>query len=181
MFIRKTGDAIVCGFPDGEHTAVAHQNIYVVKAHDPELHWAVAAILNSSVATFLYRCGIHGQKGRVMAQFRVHALEAIPFPANISLQQATLFSMRTFLEDLIDACVMECYFRDHMAERDLLFHDTATEALKDYNPDAPEAEQLTCLETIEARLKAAGIPERLARIPAASPDLLGVILKEGKV
>ncbi len=27
-----------------------------------------------------------------------------------------------FLEDLIDACVMECYFRDHMAERDLLFH-----------------------------------------------------------
>ena len=28
-----------------------------------------------------------------------------------------------FLEDLIDACVMECYFREHMAERDLLFHD----------------------------------------------------------
>jgi hypothetical protein len=30
----------------------------------------------------------------------------------------------TFLEDLIDACVMESYFREHMAERDLLFHDT---------------------------------------------------------
>ena len=29
-----------------------------------------------------------------------------------------------FLEDLIDACVMESYFREHMAERDLLFHDT---------------------------------------------------------
>ena len=25
-----------------------------------------------------------------------------------------------FLEDLIDACVMECYFREQMAERDLL-------------------------------------------------------------
>jgi|GEM_PF-2888144 len=25
---------------------------------------------------------------------------------------------------LIDACVMECYFREHMAERNLLFHDT---------------------------------------------------------
>ena len=33
----------------------------------------------------------------------------------------------------------------------------------------------------EARLKAAGIPERIARIPEASPDLLSVILKEGKV
>jgi hypothetical protein len=28
-----------------------------------------------------------------------------------------------FLEALIDACVMESYFREHMAERDLLFHD----------------------------------------------------------
>jgi len=26
-------------------------------------------------------------------------------------------------EDLIDACVMECYFREHMAERDMLFLD----------------------------------------------------------
>lgn len=58
---------------------------------------------------------------------------------------------------------------------------TVAEALKDYNPDAPEAEQRSYLETLEARLKAAGMPERLARIPTASPDLLGVILKEGKV
>lgn len=29
-----------------------------------------------------------------------------------------------FLEDLIDACVMESYFREHMAERDLPFHVT---------------------------------------------------------
>ena len=80
-----------------------------------------------------------------------------------------------------DIRVMECYFRDHMAERDLLFQDIVAESLKDTNPDAPQAEQLTYLETLEARLKAAGIPERLARIPTASPDLLGVILKEGKV
>lgn len=85
------------------------------------------------------------------------------------------------LETLIDACVMECYFRDHMAERDLLFHDTIAEALNEYNPDAPEAEQVSSLATLEARLKTAKIPERLARIPAASPDLLAVILKEGKV
>lgn len=24
---------------------------------------------------------------------------------------------------LIEACVLECYFREHMAERDPLFHD----------------------------------------------------------
>jgi hypothetical protein len=36
----------------------------------------------------------------------------------------------TFLEDLIDACVMECYFRAHMAERDLLFHNTVAQILE---------------------------------------------------
>jgi adenine-specific DNA-methyltransferase len=30
----------------------------------------------------------------------------------------------SFLEDLIDACVMESYFREHMAECDVLFHGT---------------------------------------------------------
>ena len=76
---------------------------------------------------------------------------------------------------------MECYFREHMAERNLLFHETVAEAVKDYNPDASETEQVSYLETVHQRLIAAKIPERLARIPEASPDLLAVILNEGKV
>ena len=90
-------------------------------------------------------------------------------------------SPASFLEDLIDACVMECYFREHMAERDLLFQDTVAEAMKDYTPDATETEQLAYIETFQHRLIEAKIPERITRIPEASPDLLGVILKEGKV
>lgn len=31
-----------------------------------------------------------------------------------------------FLEDLIDACVIECYFREHIVQRNLLW---------DYSPD----------------------------------------------
>lgn len=85
------------------------------------------------------------------------------------------------LEALIDACVLECYFPDHMAERDLLFQDDVAQALTGYNPDAPEAEQLRFIETLHQRLTEAKIPERLRRIPEASPDLLGIILKEGKV
>ena len=90
-------------------------------------------------------------------------------------------STKIFLESLIDACVMECYFREHMTERDLLFHDTVAEALQDYAPDASKTEQVSYLETVHQRLIAAQIPERIARIPEASPDLLAVILKEGKV
>ena len=46
-----------------------------------------------------------------------------------------------FLEHLIDACVMESYFREHMAERDLLFHDTVAPHLTAYDPAASESQQ----------------------------------------
>jgi hypothetical protein len=49
-----------------------------------------------------------------------------------------------FLESLIDACVMECYFREHMAERDLLFHDTVAQTILSgsfpTDPQTPEAD-----------------------------------------
>jgi len=35
---------------------------------------------------------------------------------------------------VVDACVMKCYFREHMAERDLLFHDTLKPHLAAYAP-----------------------------------------------
>jgi len=47
----------------------------------------------------------------------------------------------TFLEDLIDACVMESYFREPMAERDLLFYDTVAPHLAAYAPEASAAQQ----------------------------------------
>ena len=130
-----------------------------------------------------------------MAQFRVHALEAIPFPAEIPPKQATLFDrvvplirvatpgMRAFLEDLIDACVMECYFRDHMAERDLLFHDIVAPHLADYNPAASEAKQQEFVAQLHAALNdpSHSVRNRLDRLTTDSPDLLAIIKQEGKV
>ena len=46
-----------------------------------------------------------------------------------------------FLEDLIDACVMESYFREHMAERDLLFHATVAQILKETHTKPRSREQ----------------------------------------
>ena len=42
-----------------------------------------------------------------------------------------------FLEDLIDACVMESYFREPMTERDLLFHDSVAPHLAADSPNIP--------------------------------------------
>ncbi|MFU8849196.1 MAG: hypothetical protein ACNA77_10845, partial [Opitutales bacterium] len=85
------------------------------------------------------------------------------------------------LEALIDACVLECYFREHMAERDLLFQDVVTAQLQDYAPGADKASQTSYLETLHTRLQATDLPQKLQALPEKSPDLLGIILKEGKV
>ena len=91
-------------------------------------------------------------------------------------------SVRTFLIDVSNACVMECYFRDHMAERDLLFLDNIAPHLAAFNPSAPESQQREFITQLHRTLNApaSNIRNRLLRISADSPDLLGVILREGK-
>jgi type I restriction-modification system DNA methylase subunit len=109
--------------------------------------------------------------------------EAELFEKLVPLVQAAkkskLSTAATFLETLIDACVMECYFRDHMAERDLLFQDTVATQLAEFTPISdvsPEA-----IEGIVTRLQATELPAKLKALPEKSPDLLAVILKQGKV
>ena len=82
-----------------------------------------------------------------------------------------------FLEDLIDACVMESYFREPMAERDLLFHDTVTPHLAAYAPEASAAQQRDFLTHLHQTLNAPSHPirNRLLRLTAVSPDLLAII------
>ena len=85
-----------------------------------------------------------------------------------------------FLEDLIDACVMENYFREHMAERDLLFHDTVAPHLATYAPEASAAQQRDYLTHLHQTLNAPSRPIRL-RLTADSPGLFAIIKLEGRV
>ena len=87
------------------------------------------------------------------------------------------------IEDLIDACVMECYFREHMAERDLLLLDDTAPHLVAYDSNASEFRQLEFLTHFYRKINAPAskIRNRLLRLTADSPDLLAVIKEEGKV
>ncbi len=75
------------------------------------------------------------------------------------------------------------YFPEHMAERDLLFHDTLAPHLAAYAPEASEAQQRDFLTHLHATLNAPSHPirNRLLRLTADSPDLLAVIKQEGRV
>lgn len=76
---------------------------------------------------------------------------------------------------------MECYFRDHMAERDLLFLDDLAPHLVAYNPNVPEPQQRDFITQLYRKLNepSSNIRNRLLRISADSPDLLAVIQREG--
>jgi hypothetical protein len=78
---------------------------------------------------------------------------------------------------------MECYFREHMAERDLLFLDTLAPHLASFDPATSESQQRDFLSHLYATLNAPSHPirNRLLRLTADSPDLLAVIKEEGKV
>ena len=88
-------------------------------------------------------------------------------------------TVASFPEDLIDACVMVCYFREHMAERDLLFQESVATYLADFTLSGESTPEVT--QAFVTRIQTTDLPAKLKSLPEKSPDLLGVILKEGKV
>ena len=66
--------------------------------------------------------------------------EAIPLHSELRAFAPSRETSTLFLSDLIGPCVMECYFREHMAERDLLFHDDGARLLKEAHAKARSRE-----------------------------------------
>ena len=110
--LRKTGDTICVSLPHSEEFAVAHQNVYILKdkVGYSMLFWM--GLLNSKLLSFLYQNGLYGQKGRTMAQFRIYALNVLPFPQNINIKAIrdleNLVSILISNNDLIERKFIEC-------------------------------------------------------------------------
>ncbi|MBN8457531.1 MAG: Eco57I restriction-modification methylase domain-containing protein [Verrucomicrobia bacterium] len=188
------------GFVDrsGEFAAL---NCNCVSA--PEHGWtidALALVLHSSVVAFAYKQYFDGLRmSGGYLPFQAPQLKTIPIPIvggeliknldvlgrlrSAAASAAESQSISNFLADLSDACVMECYFRDHMADRDLLFHNLVAPHLADYDPAGTEAKQHDFLTHLHATLNAPSHPirNRLLRLTADSPDLLAIIKQEGRV
>lgn len=156
----------------------------------------LSAALNSSVIRFWLR--FKGNMQGLNFQIDAGPIQQIPVAnPKLEIQEiiAVLVSLTQnaykisdsfvahFFEDLIDACVMECYFQEHMMERDLLFINELTSCLTDYNLDASESLQCKFIVQLYEKLNnpSSKIRNRLLRISADSPDLLAVIKEEGKV
>lgn len=163
-------------------------NFIVPRDKGAPIHFLLG-ILNSSLINYLFVTKF------LNVAIKAEYLKGIPIP-NVSkrdedllsiLVRCTLVAKRTgeqaptqFLIDLIDACVFEYYFREHMAERDLLFLDDLAPYLAAYDPAASKPKQREFLNSLHRSLNAGAskIRNRLLRLTADSPELLAVI-KEG--
>jgi hypothetical protein len=198
IVIRQTGDSLIAALDSRQF--VVMNNMFTIVPHSPSspLRFALSAI-NSSVLNWYYQNCVNPEKGEALAEVKKGHLTqlplAVPSPDKLQMFDALVLLITlakaenesnpaaSFLEDLIDACVMECYFREHMAERDLLFHDTVAPHLAAYNPADSEAQQREFLTHLYATLNAPKHPirNRLLRLTADSPDLLAVVKQEGNV
>lgn len=183
---------------EGNHYTTTTLYGYIKHDHVWESYEFLLAVLNSKVLWFYLK-----NTGSVLAngyfRYKPTYLQNFPVPAVSQAHEATLaklvscllaykassrseLGINGFMDDLIDACVMECYFREHMAERDLLFLDELAPYLADYNPDAPELQQHEFISQLHRTLNAptAKIRNRLLRISPDSPELLAVIKEGGR-
>lgn len=182
-------------FDNSEHFTPNNKG-FIINTTSESLEY-LAAFGNSS----LFRCCFRDNFPEVMGntyEMRKIFVEKLPIKKPTP-QQADLFAdlvpliqfakadeqstAYQFLEDLIDACVMECYFGDHMAERDLLFLDQLAPTLTGHDSDASDSVQQDFLTSFvnTHNSPTAKVRNQLLRLTADSPELLAVIKNEGKV
>ncbi len=196
IVVRQTGDSLIAALDTAQFVVMNNMFTVVPKSPKTPMPYILCAI-NSNVLNWYYQNCINPEKGEALAEIKKGHLVRLPIP-KVSNNVETLFSKLVdfvhfakrfarpdagFFEDLIDACVMECYFRDHMAKRDLLFLDDLAPSLAAYDATASDAMQHEFLTQLHRTLNAPSskIRNRLLRLTADSPDLLAVIKAEGKV
>lgn len=189
-------------FDQNEHF-FGNQKCFIITS-DSENLLTLTALLNSS----LFRCCFKDEFPELLGnsyELSKIFFDKIPikkpteqqaglFEELVSMVQATkaesqksdntdLKSVALFLEEVIDACVMEVYFADHMAEHRLGIMAHVTPLLQDINAAAPPAQQVAAAQQFYAKANDSKHPIRniLIRIPVDSPDLLAVIQREGAV
>lgn len=180
-----------------------NQKCFIVTTDTESLHYLIA-VLNSS----LFRCAFMdefpnlGEDRRELSKIFVDKIpikkpdthQATLFEAVVPLVQAAkarsqatgeaaLAVAADFLIDIIDACVMEVYFPEHMAERNL----GITAHVRGLLPDNVQTmDETACADAALAFHRTANASDHpvrniLLRIPADSPDWLAVIQREGAV
>ena len=201
ILMRRTDDRLRSTFDKSGTVVVNSCHVIQLKGdlkNGEDKYLSALALLNSSVCQWAFETDNPQMIGKTFSEIKVIYVERLPIPVLsstatklLALLAHSLILLKldapdsaetSFFDDLIDACVMECYFHEHMAERDLLFLDELAPHLAAYDAAAIEPQQREFLAQLHRTLNAPAskIRNRLLRLTADSPDLLAVIKAEGK-
>lgn len=193
-FFREGGRILVprkCAVPGFYYTgdpAYVMLSVNVIRTSRLDMKY-LSAVLNSSVVYYWLR--FRGSMQGLNFQMDAAPIQGIPIvvaDAEVQRRVAVLVDLvqeahrvgetaaARFIEELIDACIMECYFPGHMAERGLRFLDELAVPLAGYS----ESKKRGFIAKLHDTLSKPGsrIRERMGRISVESPELLGVIRAE---
>jgi hypothetical protein len=149
----------------------------------------ILAIINSSTVNYYFRLCFPGNNhiaSNQLATIPVHRPTSREAEVCDNLVSLVMHAKRMseeaqakFVEDLIDACVMECYFHERMAGHDLVFLEELVPHFVGYDPEMPDKLQRDFLADFYRTLNTSSskIRNRLLRLTADSPDFFGVIKK----
>lgn len=166
----------------------------ILKPSQVGFYGFILALLNSRTANWYYRKRFTNDSKltvnlskEYVAQIPVHLPKAgaeRSFEFLVRLLMSTKahreVALSQFFMDVIDACVLECYFREHMEERDLLILDELSRELAEYDIGCDDAARFEFASQLYTKLNSptAKVRNRLLRLNAESPDLIAVIKSE---
>ena len=201
IYVTRTGNPLKAFYDEGNY---ASNNFFSIQIRDYSENTeqrlkSLLPLLLSTFANYFIRTFAAPRLGNTYVETKIIHLKKIPVSESIHAS-GQLFkvltdcimtsilhfnckpNLRSFFEDLIDACVMECYFRKHMAERNLLFHHILVQHIDSYNADASIVESKLFIEHLYRTLNAPDsvVRNRLLRLTADSPNLLAVIKNAGQ-
>ncbi len=171
-------------------------NLILEPQHNDKYEF-ILALLNSTVGNWFYRKRFTNDS-KLTVNLSKEYVGKIPVKLPASAQDLDVFAnlvnmllfskkqdeviLAQFLQDLTDVCVMECYFREHMSEHDLLFLADLAPKLSAYDTSASDSQRREFIVQLHRLLNdpSSTIRNRLLRISADSPDLLAVIKEEGR-
>ncbi len=188
---------------DGTDAFYCNQKCFVITSETESLLY-LTAVLNSSLFRCAFRDNFPELLGNTYELSKIF-FDKIPIKkpnkdqakffeslipmvqaARSDLQQAPdsrLQNAANFLEQVIDVCVMELYFAQHMAEKKLGITAEVTKLLRPVKGQEKPDDLTKALLDFYAQANDSAHPIRniLLRVPLDSPDLLAVIQREGAV
>lgn len=203
LLMRRTDDRLRCCYDSSGAIAVNSCHIIQLKDNiiqDDLYYFAVMAVLNSSICQWIFATDNPQMIGKTFAEVKVIYVERISIPElsnseiNIlgrlaiaailinrnSKEQITKTNDQImsigFLDEIIDACVIECYFKELMPERKTFINDEIYSMLGLLDSIYENIELNSMLEKFERKFNR----DLLNQMYSNNSDLLAIINSSGK-